>query len=391
MTPAGTELPFEFAPPGRIIFGFGRARSAAEHIARMGSRVLLVCSPRSVHAAALAASLARAGMPCTQWHVVREPALDDIRGGVACARQHGCDVVFGVGGGSAIDAAKAIAAFVTNAGDVLEYLEGIGGGAALVQPPLPCIAAPTTAGTGAEVTFNAVLSSPEHRVKVSVRSPLLAPRLAIVDPELTLSMPPALTAATGMDALTQLIEAFVSRGANAMTDMACRAGMQRAAQSLRKAYRDGSDRAARADMAFAALCSGMALANAKLGAVHGLAGPLGGLLNAPHGALCGRLLPFVIEANIAALRAHHGDAAAATLTRYAEIGTLMCGRADPDALLAHLRALCAELHIAPLSHYGATPAHITAAVPRALAASSMKGNPVPLPADTLEGILRRAL
>ena len=197
-----------------------------------------------------------------------------------------------------LDAGKAAAGLANQPGDVLDYLEVIGSGKVLVNTPLPFIAIPTTSGTGSEVTKNAVLSSPEHRLKVSLRSPLLLAKAAVIDPELMLSMPQPVTAATGMDAFTQLLEPFVSRKANPIVDGFCREGLTRLGPNLIKAYTDGSDLAAREEMALAALFSGLALANSGLGAAHGLAGPLGGLLNAPHGALCARLIGAVCEVNI---------------------------------------------------------------------------------------------
>ena len=236
-------------------------------------------------------------------------------------------MVIGLGGGSAIDTGKAIAALLTNPGDPLDYLEVIGRGQALQQTPLPYIAIPTTAGTGSEVTRNAVLASHEHHVKVSLRSPLMLPRVAIVDPELTYSLPPAITASTGLDALTQLIEPYTCNSPNPMIDAICREGMQRAARSLKRAYQNGSDAAAREDMSIAALFGGMALANAKLGAVHGFAGPLGGLFPAPHGMICARLLPFVVEANVRALQMREPDSP--VLKRYDEVAQLLTGRRPP--------------------------------------------------------------
>ena len=193
---------------------------------------------------------------------------------------------------------------LTNRGDVLEYLESVGPGKALTDRPAPFIAIPTTAGTGSEVTRNAVLTSPEHRAKVSLRSPLMLPTVALVDPELTYGLPPAVTAATGMDALAQLIEPFVCSRANPVTDSLCVEGMRRVARSLRKAFEGGPNEPARLDMAIASLFGGMALANAGLGAVHGLAGPIGGMFpGAAHGAVCAALLPHVVTANLIALRA----------------------------------------------------------------------------------------
>lgn len=211
-------------------------------------------------------------------------------------------MVIGLGGGSVLDAGKAIAALVTNLGNVFDYLEVIGKGQPLVNAPLPFIAIPTTAGTGTEVTRNAVLGSPAHGVKVSLRSPMMLPSLAIVDPELTYGLPPEITASSGLDALTQLIEPFVSVKANPMTDAICREGIRHAAKSLRTVYHNGADASAREGMSLASLFGGLALANAALGAVHGFAGPLGGMLNAPHGAICAKLLPLVMEVNIKVLR-----------------------------------------------------------------------------------------
>ena len=215
-----------------------------------------------------------------------------------------------------------MAALLTNEGDLSDYLEVVGKGRPLQNPAAPCIAVPTTAGTGAEVTYNAVLGVPDQHVKVSMRSPLMLPRWAIVDPLLTHSMPPELTASTGLDALTQLIEAFVSNKANPLTDGVCREGLQRAGRSLRRAFEDGSDAEAREDMSLASLFSGMALANAKLGAVHGFAGPLGGMTDAPHGVICGKLLPYVMQANVRALQ----DRAAG----FTSPGPLRRGRSHPD-------------------------------------------------------------
>ena len=285
----------------------------------MGRRALLV-------AGVSPALLGEAGLDCALLAVEGEPTLELVRRGVALARAENCDLVIGFGGGSAIDAGKAIAALLANGGDPLDYLEVIGAGRSLLAPSAPFIAVPTTAGTGAEVTRNAVLASPEHRVKVSLRSPWMLPRLALVDPELTCRLPPAITASTGLDALTQLIEPYVSVRANPMTDLFCVEGMRRAARSLGRAFANGSDAEARADMSLASLLGGLALANAGLGVVHGFAAPIGGMFDAPHGAVCAALLPHGMEVNIRALRARAPGSE--PLGRYRTVARLLTGNAE---------------------------------------------------------------
>jgi alcohol dehydrogenase class IV len=289
-----------------------------------------------------------------------------------------------------VDAGKAVAVMLTNPGAVLDYLELVGGGKPLREPGVPFLAVPTTAGTGAEVTRNAVLDVPEHGVKASLRSPHLLARLAVVDPGLTQSLPPEVTAYTGMDALTQLIEPFVCNAANPLTDGVCREGLARAARSLARAYRDGSDPDAREDMALAALCGGIALANARLGAVHGFAGVLGGATGHPHGAICARLLPFVMEANI---RAAGERGNPATPRRYVEVARTLTG--DPEAVagdgVSWVRGLCAEMRIPPLREAGLTAADCGPLIPFARRASSMRGNPVELSDEELRGVLEAAL
>jgi alcohol dehydrogenase class IV len=296
-----------------------------------------------------------------------------------------------MGGGSAIDAGKAIAALLANGGDVLDYLEVIGKAQPLSRPSVPFIAIPTTAGTGSEVTRNAVLASPDDGVKASLRSPFMLPRLAVVDPELTYALPPAITASTGLDALTQLIEPYVSVRANPMTDAVCLVGMRRAAEALPRAWRDGSDREARRDMALASLFGGMALANAGLGAVHGFAAPLGGMFPAPHGAVCAALLPHAMEINIRALRARAAEGE--SLARYTVVARMLTGNAEARAEdgAAWVSRLCRELEIPPLATYGVRPEDVAALVEKAAQASSMKGNPIALTPDELAEVLTRAL
>ena len=390
---------FEFTSPTRIVFGAGALREAAPAARAFGRHAFVVTGRDPSRAALLLEQLSAEKISATTFALAGEPTTDDITAATARARAAGCEMVIGFGGGSALDAAKAVSALLTNDGELLDYLEVIGRGGPLARAAAPCIAIPTTAGTGSEVTRNAVLASPAHRVKVSLRSPLMLPRLALVDPALTHGLPPALTASTGLDALTQLIEPYVSCRANPYTDALCTDGLRRAGPALRRAFHDGRDTAARADLSLAALSSGLALANAGLGAAHGFAAPIGGAFAAPHGAVCAALLPHVIEINLRACREPGRTAARArppageTERRYAEVARLLTGRASAAAGEAapFARALVAELQIPRLRAYGLTAAHVPALVEQAARASSMKANPLPLTADELAEILTRAL
>ncbi len=382
---------FEFATATRIIFGRGTLTEVGPLAAGVGRRALVVVGKSPERAARLLAVLDEAGVSHVTFAVSQEPTIDLVLHGTQQARDHACDLVIGFGGGSVLDTGKAIAALLTNPGEPLDYLEVIGRGQPLQNRAAPYIAIPTTAGTGSEVTRNAVLASPEHRVKVSLRSPLMLPLVALVDPELTVSVPPAVTAYTGLDALTQVIEPFVSHLANSMTDAVCREGIRRAARSLLRAYENGDDVAAREDMALASLFGGLALANAKLGAVHGFAGPFGGMFHAPHGAVCAALLPHVMACNIAALRAREPDNPA--LERYAEVARLLTGDsgATVDDGVAWVRSLVERLHVPGLGLYGFTEDACDDLIVKSQRSSSMKGNPIALTDDELRDILHRAL
>ncbi len=383
-------MKFEFATATRILFGSGRLAEIGPLAAELGARALVVTGRDPRRAGRLLELLGAAGIGTATFATDGEPTVETVRSGFEAARKAASDIVIGFGGGSAIDAGKAIAALLANGGDPLDYLEGIGAGKALTKPSLPFIAIPTTAGTGSEVTRNAVLGSPEHRVKVSLRSATMLPRLALVDPELTLGLPPETTAATGLDALTQLIEPFVSPRATPMTDPYCRDGLARVARSLHRAYAAGDDLAAREDMALAALYSGIALANAGLGAVHGFAGPLGGTIDAPHGALCAALLPAVMAVNVAALRER--DAGGPALARYAEVARILTG--DPDATIEDgldwTQNLCIELDTLPLNVHALDEADIPLLIRNAAKASSMQANPIRLTEREMELILLSA-
>jgi alcohol dehydrogenase class IV len=381
---------FTFATATEILFGRGIAgKELADRVGKIGRRVFLVTGANPArHDAAITPI---ASLVADRYPVPGEPTVELVRAGVERARAAGCDVVVAVGGGSVIDAGKAVAALLTNGGDPLDYLEVIGAGREITQPSAPFIAVPTTAGTGAEVTRNAVLSSAEHAVKVSLRSLHMLPRLAIVDPELARSVPPAVTAATGLDALTQVLEPFVSNAANPITDALCRDGMRRAARSLDRVYTDGADLDAREDMALVSLYGGLALANAKLGAVHGFAGPLGGMCGGAHGALCAALLPHVMAANLTALRSRAPGSE--VVDRYTEVARILTGRADAAAEdgIVWTRDLSARLAIPRLGAQGISEDVLDQVVDGAARASSMKGNPIQLTRDELANIARAAL
>jgi len=382
---------FEFSTADRIVFGPGAAEQLAETVAGYGDRAFVVLGRARGRLSRILDQIAARGVRCEFFHTTGEPTTPMVQAGIAAARQTQSQVVVAIGGGSVIDTGKVVAAMLTNEGQLLDYLEVVGAGKPLLREPVPYIAVPTTAGTGAEVTRNAVLLVPERRVKVSMRSPLLLPRLALVDPLLTHSMSPELTASTGLDALTQLIEAFVSNKANPLTDGICREGLHRAGRSLGRAFRDGNDSQAREDMALASLFSGLALANAGLGAVHGFAGPLGGMTNAPHGVICGKLLPFVMAANAHALQNRAVNSTAPA--RFDEISRILTGRDTATASdgIRWIEHLCEEFALPGLSMFGLSHDDLPTVVSQAKKASSMKGNPIELHDEELIEALEKAL
>ena len=379
---------FEFATAGKILAGAGRVAELPGVVAGLGSRVLVCTGADPARHDGLLAGLE---LPAVMFAVGAEPTVELARACVAAAREHGADVVAAVGGGSVLDLGKAAAMLLGNGGDPLDYLEVIGSGRKITRPSVPCVAVPTTAGTGAEVTANAVLASPAHGLKASLRSPLMIPRVALVDPELTVSCPPRVTAASGLDALTQCLEPFVSVRANPLTDGLAREGLRRAAAGLRAAYADGSDLGARADMAMCSLLGGIALANAKLGAVHGLAGVIGGTADVPHGMACAALLAPVVEANVRALRS--GQPGAPALDRYTEAARLLTGSpaASIDDGLTWIRETVSQLAVPGLAAFGIGPQHVDDVAAKAARSSSMQGNPVGLTRSDLRAIVLQAL
>jgi alcohol dehydrogenase class IV len=378
---------FEFATAARIVLGAGRSAELPSIVGGLGSRALVCTGSRAQRHAEL---LDRLTVPYTLYTVRGEPTVEVAREATEIARAHGADVILGIGGGSVLDLGKAVAMLLGNGGDPLDYLEVVGRGQKITRESTPYIAAPTTAGTGAEVTANATLVSPEHGIKASLRSPRMLPRVALVDPMLTVSGPPSVTASSGLDALTQCLEPFVSVKANPLTDGLAREGLRHAAAGLRQAYADGADLDARTHMALCSLLGGMALANAKLGAVHGFAGVVGAMLGVPHGAACAALLAPVVETNVRALRLRQpGDPA---LERYAEAARLLTGRADAtiEAGVAWIRETVTLLRIPGLATFGLRGDQASEVVTKAARSSSMQGNPIVLRDEELHEILAAA-
>lgn len=384
-------MQFELATAEKIIFGPVTLNSIGENARSLGKRVLIISGAPPDISDRLRHLLAVEHLSTSSIIVDREPTVEGVGDAIKSARHASADLVIGIGGGSAIDTAKAVAALLTNPGEITDYLEVVGSNKPLKIPSVPVIAIPTTAGTGAEVTKNAVIGSPAHQVKVSLRGQYLLPRIALVDPELTLGLPPDITGLTGLDALTQLIEPYVSNKSNPFTDALCVDGIKRVASSLLTAYNDGNDLQARENMSLASMFSGLALANAKLGAVHGFAGAIGGVIPAPHGAICACLLPLVMEANVKALMDRFPDHPA--LARYATIGKLLTGHpaATSRTAIRWVRDISLQLKIPPLSNFGIATEQFPLIIEKAMNSSSMKGNPVTLSELELRNILQRSL
>eukprot|EP01119_Soliformovum_irregulare_P015025 TRINITY_DN4181_c0_g2_i1.p1 TRINITY_DN4181_c0_g2~~TRINITY_DN4181_c0_g2_i1.p1 ORF type:complete len:387 (-),score=113.12 TRINITY_DN4181_c0_g2_i1:73-1233(-) len=380
---------FEFATANRIVFAHGAISQVPGIASSMGSKALIVTGRNIDRAKPLTDALK---IPFICYGVGEEPTVEIATEGLIKAKDFGCDLVIAFGGGSVIDTAKAIAAVFTNGGEFMDYMEVIGRGKTLSKPSLPFIAIPTTSGTGAEVTRNAVLCSKQHNQKVSLRSPYMLPNVAVIDPKLTISVPPHVTAATGLDALTQCLEVFTSNKSNPITDAIAKEGMARGAKSLKKCFDSGEDLDARSDMCICSLSGGLALANAKLGAVHGFAGVIGGMFpGASHGAVCAALLPHVIDVNVKALTSR--DPESVYLKRYDEVAQILTGNFHARSTDGSewISKLCFQLEIKSLREYGLTDAHVDDVVQKASGSSSMQGNPIKLTIDELTDVLKRAM
>ncbi len=381
---------FEISIPSRIVFGLGAASEIPGVVRSLGRRAFLLTGSRPGCHGEIEAKIREACDEVAVFSSPGEPDVEAVRAGVAAVRMAGAEVVVAIGGGSVMDLGKAIGALARTGFPVETYLEGVGAGSAIEAAGIPCVAVPTTSGTGAEATRNAVIGVSSHRVKVSLRSPWVLPRVAVVDPTLTVGMPPDLTATTGLDALTQLIESFVCARFNPITDVWCAEGLRRVSHSLRTAHHDGGNLESRADLSLASHLSGLALANAGLGAVHGLAGPLGGMYPIAHGAVCAALLPSVMEANLLALRSRSPMHPA--LGRYETIARLLTGdpRARAEDGIAWVRALREPFGLGSLAELGVVAAEFPEIVRKASMASSMKANPIGLTQEELSSILEAA-
>ncbi|MDX1301962.1 iron-containing alcohol dehydrogenase [Photobacterium sp.] len=378
---------FQFMTSSRIVFGEGALSHSFSAFNQFGYSVLLVTGKDSQRSEPVVGYLKQQNMRYQQVAVLGEPLIAMIEEMAAMGRRFRPDMVIALGGGSVLDAGKALAALIPNQGSVYDYVDVVGRNVPLQAKPLPFIAIPTTAGTGSEVSKNAVLRSAQENVKVSLNSPDMLPDLAIVDPTLTYGMDPVLSGCCGMDAFTHLMEAYVCGAPNPLTDMVCEEGLRRLAGAIIPACEDDDPRA-RSDMSFAAMLGGMALANAKLGAAHGLASALGGRIDSPHGLITAQLAPFVMQENILAAReAGRAD----VLNRYRQLACIVTGRInaeDIDGILWTKRTL-KRLNLPPVSQFGLCDTMFDDVAEDALRSNAIKGNPLPLNKQRLQGILEQ--
>ena len=377
------DVKFEFLLPGSTYFGSGEIARIGALASAIGRRALLVTGWGSLEGSgrfkAVLRNLDSHGITIERFRLEREPGLGEVAATAVMARSIRADMVIGVGGGSVIDLAKAAAAMARNGGSVKDYLEGVGKGAVLESAPLPIIAVPTTSGTGSEATRNAVIGSAKDGFKKSLRNPSLLPRIALIDPELTLTCPADVTAATGMDALTQLIEAVTSRNASEPVFALALSGIRAAAKGLPRAFIKGEDLEARELMSYASFLSGVALSHAGLGAVHALASPLGGIFGVPHTKACAILLPPVTLANRAALGQARGS----------KNGLIAYQQAE-EALGETILEFCGRFTFPKLGDFGIQHTDLDRIVQGA-GQGNLKSNPVDLAREELVELLRSVL
>ena len=383
--------------PPTILFGRGTRRHIAEHSRAFGQRVFLVTGSRSLAASGeqsfLQEQLSSRGMTSVPFVVSGEPDVALVDEGARLCVAEGCELVIGIGGGSVLDAAKAVASLIPNGGSALDYLQDVPGKSGkdrvVTKPSLPFVAVPTTAGSGSEVTKNAVLRIPEAALKRSMRSELMMAHVALVDPELSRDAPSHVSAPAALDALTHLLEGYVSRDAHPATDTLAFKGMKRSLAALHRIAGGATFDAEVDDLAMSSLWGGVVLANAGLGAVHGLVAPLGGRFPIPHGCGCGALLAPTFRVNVTALRQR--DPGGLALTRYRRVAEVLAGPdATLDAAADALDALRVGLGAHPLAHYGVTHDSLAGIIAGARG-GSMKSNPIVLTDAELETILRESM
>jgi alcohol dehydrogenase class IV len=393
MSPPEKNLRYDFVSPQQIVFGWGRRTELVGLAPRLGRRAFIVCGSRTLESAGLLDEisdlLAAGGVEAQRLATLpHEPEVVDVDNASAELRKAGArpgDFLLAVGGGAAIDLAKALAAMATNTESptIKDYLEGVGKGLKIVVEPLPVLAMPTTAGTGCEATKNAVISSYDPAFKKSIRDERIVPRIALVDPELTVSAPPSVTAASGMDAITQLFESYISRKAQPLTQALAIQGLMVGLPAVVEAVRDGTSQSARSAMAHAALISGMCLANSGLGMAHGVAPALGVHCRVPHGAACALMLPVALRVN--------REARLDDLARLAYLLRIKL-HASPaedavDALIAHVESICDEVGVPRRLHDLDISADKIPALVASSRGSSMSGNPRELSDEELTQIL----
>ena len=385
---------FTFSPMPKLILGQGTTDTLGKQAALFGKTALLVSGAgaleRSGSLTRILANLKSADIQVHRCSIAGEPSpsmIDDVANRYRNSR---VDLVIAVGGGSVLDAGKAIAAMIKERGSVVDYLEGVG----RHQPSgmsLPVIAVATTSGTGSEATKNAVISRVgSGGFKKSLRHDNYVPKLAILDPDLCVSAPPSVTAACGMDALTQLIESYVSTHASPLTDALAMDGMQHLIPALPDACGKGAaDIGRRSAVAYGAFLSGATLANAGLGVVHGVAGPMGGVIAIPHGVACANLLPFAVKATVDNLVDRDTKGTRASIEKFSRIGKLFgASDDDPQACCRHLvdclYRWLDDLYLPRLGRFGLTDVHVDHLVSEA----SNKNNPLPLSADQIRQMLK---
>jgi alcohol dehydrogenase class IV len=384
-------MDFTFYSPDEIIFGCGKIDDIGKVASRFGRKAMICLRGSSIEKHGILEkvrlSLSQAGVDCfVERFPSGEPIVSDIDQGARLAREKQPDLIIGVGGGSTIDTAKAISGMATHDGSVVDYLEGVGRGWTLSKPTLPFIAVPTTAGTGAEVTKNAVIASREGKYKKSIRSALLVPDVALLDPELSLTVPADITAETGMDALTQLIESYVSIKAQPIPTALALYGIELCGKYLQRACRNGGDKEAREGMMLASLLSGLALANSGLGAAHGIAAALGAIAEVPHGRACAMLLPGVMRLNLP-----HVTKQFAEIGRRLGLKDRQNERLLAEEMVEYVEALCQKIGIPTRLGAKGQFDHLIPQLVAGSQGSSMKGNPVVLSEEQIESVIKSIL